>query len=242
MRLLPIFLLLVTAVFSARPHDPWVSQVSIKERTRQLYVALHSDLWIMYDLPYCVFYLAWKGGADGGTLTNADYIKSDFKATPHTSTQFNPGGTTYFKQDNIDQYYPSGAVAKEIPNYYSSWSNYPTNYRAWKVKNGTQAVEVKLKYKGYFTKVNGQQAFKLKFSLVLPDNREIEITEEPEYVSGTGVGLSRKITIAGIPSGYSVMLHTKGGTGTWTATGVGSITGDDMTQTSDGVTTLSATW
>ncbi|MBF0431869.1 MAG: hypothetical protein HQK83_11355 [Fibrobacteria bacterium] len=234
MKFILVFLILVGSVFSQRPIEPWVAQVSIKERARQLAVALHNDLWVMYDLPWCAFYLAWKGGATGGAL-----IEDESSQDPHTNTQFNPSGTQYFKQDFIDQFYASTAKEPAITNYYNG-SIYPTNYRAWKVEQGETKIDAQLKYKGYF--VNEQVSFKLNFSLILPGGQEISITEEPEYVSGGQAGLTRKITISGIPSGYKVLLHIKGGSSTWSATGKGALSGDDMIQSEDGVTTLSASW
>ncbi len=243
MKLIFVILLICSSCFAqSRPFQPFVYRGNVDVRPRQIMVALHQDLWLMYDYPYCTLYMAWKGGSQGFTLIKPGYFVSQWSAGTQTPTEFKVSGQVYFKQENIDQFYPSWSTPAEIENYYGFWSDYPTGYRAWRVNKGGQNIEVKVKYKGYFTRVGGKDVFKLNFSLELPDATEIGITEVPEYVPGSGVGLSRTINITGIPTGHEVRLHLKGGSAVWKVSGGASLQGDEMIQGSDGECTILGAW
>lgn len=235
-------MLLAGGLPAQRPYQPFVERVCFFDYPRQIKVALHQDLWVGYDYPYCALHYAWKGGSTGGSLSNADYIVGRWQKGPHTKTQFNPDGKMYFENKDIDHYYPSYSTQEEIKNYYTQdgWNKYPTNYRPWRVRQNGQAVEVKVKYLGYLVKIDGKDRFRLNFNLILPGGKAIAMTEEPEYVGGGGVGLLRKITMTGIPEGAEVRLHCPGGN--WKASGKGVMQGDEMVQTQDGESALQVQW
>lgn len=241
-------LMLGGMLYAQRPYQPWVERVCIFDYPRQIKVALHQNLWLLYDYPYCTLHIAWQGGSRGGVLRNADYIVGDRNGVnwdrgPHTATEFDLEGEIYFNNNEIDHYYPSYSVASEITAYYDypGLDKYPTDYRPWRVRANGQNLEVEVKYKGYFVKVGGEDKFLLNFSLVLPDGREIGVTEVPEY-TGSGAGLTRAITLTGIPAGHEVRMHLKGGGTVWQVSGQGSLTGDELIQNQDGVSTVNASW
>jgi hypothetical protein len=230
-------------LYAQRPYYPWVERVCIYDYPRQIKVALHQDLWLLYDYPYCTLHMAWQGGSRGGVMRNANYVLDRWSAGPHTATEFDPEGQVYFNNDDIDHYYPSYSVAEEIETYYTTdgWNKYPTDYRPWKVRNNGQEVTVRIKYKGYFIKVGGEDRFQLNFSLVLPDGKEIGVTEVPEH-TGSGAGLSRTVTITGIPAGHEVRMHLRNGGSVWQVSGQGQLQGEEMIQNQDGASTVSASW
>jgi hypothetical protein len=244
-----LVMLMGASVYAQRPHNPFVERVTTTERSRQLKVALNTNLWIMYDLPQCQLYTAWAGGAAGGTLVEPFESATGvpFFHRPHYKSWFVPGGTTYFKEavgeyfaswtkpEWIDTYYSKVVVDKDFAKNGLKWKQQPLNYHAWTVTNGGQNQNAKTLFRAY--KVNGS-AFELDFGLILADKREISITEIPDYASAGGkTSLVRKFNFKGIPAGYSVTLKLPGSG--WTGTGV---SGNSFTVAADGDVTLTGAW
>src|SRR4051812_5335692 len=84
---------------ATRPSSYWFGKVVTTERTRQLYVGLNANMWVLYDLPQAVLYQAWKGGANGGSLVTASRTVTPgywFNGDPHFPHIYVPAGTDYF--------------------------------------------------------------------------------------------------------------------------------------------------
>jgi hypothetical protein len=237
-------LLLGAEVFAARPDNPFVERVTTIQRSRQLKVALSSTMWIMYDLPTCQLYMAWNGGAKGGTMAEPTESAEGlpFFHRPHYASWFMPAGTTYFKEA-VGEYFASWTKPEWIDTYYTKpvvdkdfaklnpplkWKSQPRNYKAWTLTGGT----AKTIFKGY--EIKGD-VFKLNFSLVTSDGKEIKISETPDVTGAAG--LTRKFHFEGIPAGTSVNLHLP--SGGWSGTGV---TGGNFTVAADGDVTLTGGW
>lgn len=233
-----------------RPHSPFVERVTTTERSRQLKVALNTNLWIMYDLPQCQLYTAWAGGSAGGTLVEPFESATGvpFFHRPHYKSWFVPDpAKTYFKEavgeyfaswtkpEWIDTYYTKVVVDKDFAKNGLKWKQQPRDYHAWTVKNGGADAGAKTLFRSY--KVNGS-AFELDFSLILPDKREISVTEVPDYANAGGkTNLVRKFNFKGIPAGYTVALKLPGSG--WSGTGVN---GSAFTVSADGDATLTGAW
>lgn len=243
--MLPALLLLIagsTAWSQTRPHNPWVERFITAERSRQLSVALHQDLWVMYDLPAGALYMAWRGGAAGGALRSAGPDVSPgywFNGGPHFPHIYVPAGTAYFK-DAVGEYFSSWTKPADITTYYTKWPAQPRNYQAWSVYNGAQQVAAKVRYRGFSTLGN---KLVLRLSLALPDGKEIAVTDSPEYSAASSrTNLVRTLTFGGIPAGHEVRLNRLiGGTAAWSATG-GTVQGTSLIQAADGQTTLTGSW
>ena len=69
-----VLLLTTAGTFAqiARPTSLWFNKVISLERSRQLYVALNSNMWVMYDLPQGVLFQAWQGGTTGGAFVTGN--------------------------------------------------------------------------------------------------------------------------------------------------------------------------
>jgi hypothetical protein len=228
-----------------RPAVNWYGRITTGDvsntaggRGRQLFVGLNSNLWILYDIPSCIIYMAWNGGTTGGSLQTATYW---FGGDPHFPHHYKPAGTAFFK-DSVGEFFASYTKPADITTYYTKWPKQPLNYKGWTVTNGGAAVAAKVKFKGYF--INGT-AFKLNFALVLPDGNEIGITETPEYAATGGkTNLVRTLVFTGMPTGYAVRLNHLGGAATaWTATGTSSaIQSGGLVQSANGTATLTGAW
>ncbi len=223
-------------VFAARPYSPFVERVVTQERSRQLKVALHEKLWVLYDLPQCQLYQAWPGGTSGGILENAHY--TFFDQAPHFPHWFVASGNPYFK-DSVGEYFASWTKPADIVTYYTKWPQQPRNYKAWTVQNGGATVESQTRFKGYF--VNGD-VFKIGFALILGDGREIGVLETPEYIAvGLKTTLVRKLVFTGLPAGFSASLSLPAG-GNWAVTGTGSLLGKNLLQAVNGESILTGSW
>ena len=232
------FACLITGLpaLAARPHDPFVEKVITPDRSRQLKVALDFKLWVLYDLPQCQLYQAWAGGDKGGSLQMADF--GWFDQSAHFPHWFTIEGAQYFKED-VGEYFSSWTKPTDIDNYYKKWKKQPRDYKAWTVAKGATALDAKVAYRGYMVKGD---AFRLDFSLLLPDGSNIAVTEVPEYTAAGGkVNLARKLNFTGIPGGCAVSLKLPAG-GNWTASGKGAIVPGLLTQSADGETTLNGAW
>lgn len=60
-----------------RPKDPWVLRSVLDSRTRMVTIALHSDLFVAYDLSKCGLYKIWTGGIsqEGAAYTNQKNVQ-----------------------------------------------------------------------------------------------------------------------------------------------------------------------
>jgi hypothetical protein len=235
------------AFTQTRPATVWIGKVTTTERSRQLYVGLNANMWLLYDLPNCVMYQAWNGGATGGTLVNASATVTPgywFNGGPHFPHIYIPSGTNYFARDPVGEYFASYTNPAHITTYYTRWPAQPLNYQGWTVYNNGNLLAAKVRYRGFS---NLNNVFRLNFGLILPNNTEISVTESPEYSNAGGNRVVRTFTFSGIPAGHDVRLgHLVGGTGTWaitsgSATVAGATTGT-LTQTANGQTVLTGTW
>lgn len=228
----------------ARPSAYWFGKVVTTERSRQVYVGLNANMWVLYDLPQAALYQAWKGGALGGRLANASPTVTPeywFKGGPHFAHIFVPSGTNYFR-DAVGEYFASYTKPADIDLYYTKWPKQPLNYRNWVVMNGATDAEATVRYRGYSVLGNG---FTLKFGLLLPDKTEISVQESPEFSAANGKNnLVRTFTFSGIPAGYQVRLqHPGGSAAAWSVTsGSAALAAGVMTQTADGQTVLTGSW
>lgn len=228
----------------ARPSTYWFGKVVTTERSRQLYVGLNENMWVLYDLPQAVLYQAWKGGANGGSLKTASPSVTPgywFNGDPHFAHIYVPAGTDYFR-DKVGEFFASYTKPADITTYYTKWPKQPLDYKNWTVANGASEVAAQLRNRGYSVKGN---VFTLNFSLILPDKSEIAISETPEYSAAGGKnGLVRTFEFSGIPSGYQVrMLHPGGAAAAWSVTsGTATYAGGTMTQTANGQTVLTGSW
>jgi hypothetical protein len=227
-----------------RPSTYWFGKVVTTERSRQLYVGLNADMWLLYDLPQAVLYQAWKGGANGGALKNGAPSVSPgywFNGDPHFPHLYVPAGTDYF-HDKVGEFFASYTKPGDIDAYYTKWPKQPVGYKNWVVLNGATDVAAQVRYRGYVVKGT---ALTLNFSLILPDKSEITVSETPEF-SGDGgkSNLARTYVFSGIPAGYQVrMMHPGGVAAAWTLTsGPATYAGGVMTQTSNGQTVLTGSW
>ena len=245
-----------------RPNALWFNKVISLERSRQLYVALNANMWVMYDLPQCVLFQAWQGGTAGGAFVTG----SPSSATPQYwfftgSPQFPHvwranSGTSYFK-DSVAEYFASYTNPANIntTTYYASgkWPLQPIlpkwggTYRSWSVRNGSGAVlDAEVRFRAFLVD-NATNVITLKFGLILPNNGgEITVTESPEYSSQpSGNHLVRTFTFSNIPATYQVRLEKMGGNNpsAWTVTsGSATIQGSAMAQTANGQTVLNGSF
>ena len=218
-----------------RPHNPFVEKVTTPERSRQLKVALDANMWIMYDMPRAELYVAWKGGAAGGTLKNADYWYGPNGHFPHW---FHTSGTEYFRE-SVGEFFSDWAPAADITLYYTKWPKQPLNYKNWYVTSGATDLFDHVANHGYFIKGN---EFKFHNGLKLKGGAEIDVVEIPEYSAAGGKqNLVRKITMTGIPAGAAVKLALPGG-GNWAVTGKGALQAGALVQDGDGESTITGSW
>lgn len=231
-RTLMLVLAAAGLAMSQRPTSLFVERVVTPDRSRQLKVALHQNLWVLYDLPQCQLYQAWAGGVTGGSLQEADFGWFDQNA--HFPHWFTAEGTNHFKE-GVGEYFASWTKPADIDLYYTKWKAQPRNYKAWSVSNGSAAVAARTRYRGYALK--GSEV-RINFGLILADGREISVAEIPEYSNAGGkTGISRRFVFAGIPAGHSVSLKLPA-TG-WSGPGVA---GGSFTVTANGETTLTGSW
>ena len=220
---------------AARPHNPFVEKAVTAERSRQLKVALDADMWIMYDMPSAELYLAWKGGANGGTLEDADYWYGKNGHFPHW---FKAAGTEYFRE-SVGEFFSDWTPAADIPLYYTKWPKQPLSYKNWTVTAGGADVFAHVANHGYF--VQGD-TFRFHNGLKLKSGGEIDVLETPEYDGAGGKPkLVRKIAFTGMPAGASVQLALPKG-GNWTVTGKGTLQGSALVQAGDGESIVTGTW
>lgn len=227
-----------------RPSAYWFGKVVTTERTRQVYVGLDANMWVLYDLPQATLYQAWKGGPNGGSLVIASPTVTPgywFKGDPHFAHIYVPSGTDYF-HDKVGEFFASYTKPADIDTYYTKWPKQPLDYKNWVVLNGASDVGAQIRYRGYSVK---GKVFTLSFSLILPDKSEITVSETPEYSNAGGKNdLVRTFAFAGIPAGYQVrMQHPGGAAAAWSVTsGTATLTGGIMTQTANGQTVLTGAW
>ena len=235
-----------------RPNALWFNKVITVDRSRQLYVGLNANLWVLYDLPSAILYQAWQGGAAGGALATASATVTPeywFAGGPHFAHIYRPAGTNYFK-DSVSEYFATYAKPSDITAYYTKWPKQPINasyggpYRSWSVLNGATNVGATVRYRGFTVPGN---VFTLKFGLILPSNGgEISVTESPEYSNQpSGNHIVRTFNFSGIPAGYSVRLEHLGGTNAaaWSVTsGSATISAGGMVQTANGQTILNGSF
>lgn len=225
-----------SAAWAARPYEPFVEKAVTAERSRQLKVALHADLWVMYDMPTAELYLAWKGGAKGGVLEDAVYwYGANYGHFPHW---FKTSGVEYFRE-SVGEFFSDWAPAADIPLYYTKWPKQPLNYKNWSVTSGGADVFAHVANHGYFVKGD---VFKFHNGLKLKGGGEIDVMEIPDYDGAGGkTNLVRKITFTGIPAGAEVRLALPKG-GNWTVSGKGTLQGSALVQTADGESIVTGTW
>lgn len=228
----------------ARPSAFWFGKVFTTDRSRQLYVGLNANMWVLYDLPQAVLYRAWRGGATGGSLASANATLTGqywHRGGPHFPHIYVPAGTNFFN-DPVGEYFATYTKPADITNHYTKWPAQPLNYKNWAVMNGSTDAGAKVRNRGYTIKGN---VFTLNFSLVLPDKSEITVTETPEYSNAGGRdNLVRTFTFAGIPAGHQVrMLHPGGAASAWSVTsGSATLSSGVLTQTANGQTVLTGSW
>ena len=111
---------------TARPNALWFNKVISLERSRQLYVGLHSNMWVMYDLPQAVLFQAWQGGTSGGSfVTGAPQAATNqywfWNGTPQFPHVWRASGTSYFK-DSVAEYFASYTNPAHVntTTYYTS--------------------------------------------------------------------------------------------------------------------------
>ena len=244
-----------------RPNALWFNKVISLERSRQLYVALNTNMWVMYDLPQAVLFQAWQGGASGGAFVTGNPSSATpqywfFTGTPQFPHVWKPAGTSFFK-DSVAEYFASYTNPADVnkTTYYASgkWPLQPIlpkwggTYRSWSVRNGTgQVIEAEIRFRAYLVD-NTNNVITLKFGLILPNNGgEITVTESPEYSNlPSGNHLVRTFNFSNIPSTYQVRLEKMGGANAsaWTVTsGSASIQGSAMVQTANGQTVLNGSF
>jgi hypothetical protein len=261
---LAALLLLASGAFAqiARPNALWFNKVISLERSRQLYVALNANMWVMYDLPQAVLFQAWQGGTAGGAFVTGGNLQNAtpqywfFTGTPQFPHVWRASGTSYFK-DSVAEYFASYTNPADVnkTTYYTAgkWPLQPIlpkwggTYRSWSVRNGSgQVLEAEVRFRAYLVD-NVNNVITLKFGLILPNNGgEITVTESPEYSSlPSGHHLVRTFTFANIPSGYQVRLEKLGGNDPtkWAVTsGSASIQASAMVQTANGQTVLNGSF
>ncbi len=245
----------------SRPNALWFNKVIGLERSRQLYVALNANMWVMYDLPQAVLYQAWVGGTTGGSFVTGPPVNATnqywfFSGTPQFAHVYRTSGTNYFR-DSVAEYFASYTNPAHIntTTYYTTgkWPKQPIlpkwggTYRSWSVRNAaSQIVEAEIRYRALLVN-NATNVLTLKYGLILPNNGgEITITESPEYSNQpSGNHLVRTFSFANIPTGYQVALEKLGGANpsAWSVTsGSASIQGTAMVQTADGQTILNGSF
>jgi hypothetical protein len=241
----------------ARPNALWFNKVISLDRSRQLYVALNANMWVMYDLPQAVLFQAWQGGASGGAFVTGNIAAATpqywfFTSAPQFPHVWRPSGTSYFK-DSVAEFFASYTNPAHIntTTYYVSgkWPRQPIlpkwggTYRSWSVRNGSGTeMDAEVRHRAYLVN-NATNVITLKYGLILPNNGgEITVTESPEYSNlPSGNHLVRTFTFANIPAGYTVRLEKMGGSNpsAWSVTsGSASIQGSAMVQTANGQTVL----
>jgi hypothetical protein len=256
-----LLLVATASAQTARPNALWFNKVISLERSRQLYVGLHANMWVMYDRPQAVLFQAWQGGASGGSFPSGAPANITpqywfWNGTPQFPHVWRPSGTSYFK-DSVAEYFASYTNPAHVntTTYYGNgrWPLQPIlpkwggTYRSWSVRNGSdQTLETEVRFRAYLVN-NATNVITLKFGLILPNNGgEITILESPEYSNQpSGNHLVRTFTFSGIPSGYKVRLEKMGGSnaGAWAVTsGSASVQGTAMVQTADGQTVLNGTF
>ncbi len=218
-----------------RPHTPFVEKVVTPERSRQLKVALDAAMWVMYDMPTAELYVAWKGGAEGGTLESAKYWYGGDSHFPHW---FHTAGTEYFREQ-VGEFFSDWAPAKDVALYYTKWPKQPLDYKNWSVSAGGAEVFDHVANHGYFVKGG---VFKFHNGLKLKGGGEVDVLEIPDYDgSGGKPKLVRRIAFTGIPGGASVKLALPTG-GNWTVTGKGVLQGGSLVQGADGESVVTGSW
>ncbi len=245
----------------SRPNALWFNRVISLERSRQLYVGLNANMWVMYDLPQGVLFQAWQGGTTGGGFVSGAPLNATaqywfFNGTPQFAHVWRASGTSYFK-DSVAEYFASYTNPAHVnkTTYYTSgkWPLQPIlpkwggTYRSWSVRNGSgQILEAEVRFRAYLVD-NVNNVITLKFGLILPNNGgEITVTESPEYSNlPSGNHLVRTFTFSNIPSTYQVSLEKLGGNNpaAWAVTsGSASIQGSAMVQTANGQTVLNGSF
>jgi hypothetical protein len=244
----------------ARPNALWFNKVISLERSRQIYVALNANMWVMYDMPQAVLFQAWQGGTTGGAFVTGNIATATpqywfFTSAPQFPHVWRPSGTSYFK-DSVAEFFASHTNPAHINTtvYYVSgkWPRQPIlpkwggTYRSWSVRNGSgQEMNAEVRHRAYL--VSSNNVFTLKFGLILPDNGgEITVTESPEYSNQpSGNRLVRTFTFSGIPANYQVRLEKMGGNNpsAWSVTsGSATLQGSAMVQTANGQTVLNGSF
>jgi len=243
-----------------RPNAVWFNKVIGMDRSRQLYVALHDSMWVMYDLPQAVLFQAWKGGATGGAFITGNIAAATpqywfFTSAPQFPHVYRPSGATVFK-DSVAEFFASYTNPAHVntTTYYTTgkWPKQPIlpkwggTYRSWSVRNGSgQTLNTEVRHRAYF--VTTGNVITLKYALILPDNAgEITVTESPEYSNQpSGHRLVRTFTFTGVPANHQVRLERLGGANpaAWSVTsGQATIAEAAMVQTSNGQTVLTGSF
>jgi hypothetical protein len=251
----------VSAQVMARPNALWFNKVISLERSRQLYVGLNANMWVMYDLPQAVLFQAWQGGTAGGAfVTGAPQTATTqywfWNGTPQFPHVWRASGTSYFK-DSVAEYFASYTNPAHINTtvYYAAgkWPKQPIlpkwggTYRSWSVRNASDAeMNAEVRFRAYLVN-NATNVITLKFGLILPNNGgEVTVTESPEYSNlPSGNHLVRTFTFSDIPAGYKVRLEKLGGNNpaAWSVTsGSATIQGAAMVQTANGSTILNGSF
>jgi hypothetical protein len=250
----------VASAQTPRPNALWFNKVIGLERSRQFYVALNANMWVMYDLPQAVLFQAWQGGSTGGSFVtgapqNATNQYWFWSGTPQFPHVYRTSGTNYFK-DSVAEFFASYTNPAHIStNYYVSgkWPKQPIlpkwggTYRSWSVRNGSgDTLQTEVRHRAYLVD-HATNVITLKYGLILPNNAgEITITESPEYSNlPSGNHLIRTFTFTNIPAGFQVRLEKMGGAtpSAWAVTsGSASIQGSAMVQTADGQTILNGSF
>ncbi|HAO99622.1 MAG TPA: hypothetical protein DCQ83_06215 [Fibrobacteres bacterium] len=248
----------------ARPNALWFNKVITPERSRQLYVALNANMWVNYDLPFGVLTQAWNGGTTGGAFISGAPYSSMGGATgqywflssaPQFPHVWRSSGTNYFRDSNqVAEYFASYTPAANIntTNYYQPGGKWPQRpistkwggtYKSWTVLNGATDAGATYRYRGFTVPGN---VMTLKYSLILPNNSEITVSENPEFSNQpSGNHLIRTFTFAGIPAGYSVRLEHLGGSNAsaWSVTsGSATIQSGALVQTANGQTVVNGSF
>lgn len=230
-RAILLALLAAAGAQAQRPVSLFVERVFTPDRSRQLKVALHANLWVLYDQPQCQLYQAWAGGTKGGSLQQANF--GWFNQGAHFPHWYTTEGTNYFKEA-VGEYFASWTKPSDIDTYYTKWKQQPRNYQAWTAASGGQAVAVKTRYRGYTVK---GPAFTFQFSLKLPAG-EVSVVETPDYGNAGGkTNLIRKFAVSGLPAGHTISLKLPGAG--WSGPGV---SGSTFTISANGESTLTGAW
>jgi hypothetical protein len=244
----------------SRPNALWFNKVISLERSRQLYVGLNTNMWVMYDLPQAVLFQAWQGGANGGAFVSGAPSSATpqywfFTGSPQFPHVWRPSGTSYFK-DSVAEYFATYTEPAHVntTTYYTTgkWPRQPISptwggtYKSWSVRDaGGQDVNATVRFRGY--RVSSLNVITLQFGLVLPNNGgEIAVTESPEYSSEpSGHRLVRTFTFANVPAGHTVRLEKMGGANpaAWTVTsGAATVQGAAFVQTGNGQTVVTGSF